>query len=98
MREEVFFSVFMCVYNKDELLEHAIASVLEQSETSLELLILDNSDSNREKTWSILSEISEKDFRVKIFRSSENVGWAKGASLLLKQASGRYMTFLAADD
>lgn len=98
MREEVFFSVFMCVYNKDELLEHAIASVLEQSGTSLELLILDNSDSNREKTWSILSEISEKDFRVKIFRSSENVGWAKGASLLLKQASGRYMTFLAADD
>ena len=36
MREEVFFSVFMCVYNKDELLEHAIASVLEQSETSLD--------------------------------------------------------------
>ncbi len=95
---QCFFSVLMCVYNKTELLEYAIGSVREQTERSWELLIMDNSDGNRENTWRILSEISQKDARIRIFRSSENVGWARGASQLLRQASGKYMTFLAADD
>lgn len=96
--EEIFFSVFMCVYNHTELLQQAINSVLQQSEPSFELLILDNSDYNRENTWKLLVENSNKDSRVKIFQSSENVGWAKGASILLEKAQGKYMTFLAADD
>lgn len=96
--EDIFFSVFMCVYNHTELLQQAINSVLQQSEPSFELLILDNSDHNKENTWKILTENSIKDLRVKIFQSSENVGWAKGASILLEKAQGKYMTFLAADD
>lgn len=96
--KQVFFSILMCVYNKTEILEKAVNSVLEQSETSWELLILDNSDENREKTWGMLTEISNRDGRIKIFKSSENTGWAKGASILLEQASGKYVTFLAADD
>lgn len=96
--EDIFFSVFMCVYNHTELLQQAINSVLRQSEPSFELLILDNSDHNKENTWKILTENNIKDLRVKIFQSSENVGWAKGASILLEKAQGKYMTFLAADD
>lgn len=98
MVERLFFSVLMCVYNKTELLEYAIRSVREQSEHSWELLILDNSDNNRENTWKILTQSSETDHKIKIFRNNENVGWAKGASQLLKMACGKYMTFLAADD
>lgn len=96
--EDVFFSVFMCVYNHTELLQQAINSVLQQSEPSFELLILDNSDHNREKSWQLLTENSKQDLRIRIFQSGENVGWAKGASILLEKAQGKYMTFLAADD
>lgn len=96
--ERVLFSVFMCVYNKTELLEKSVRSVLEQEEASFELLILDNSDRNRENTWKILSRLAEDDHRIKIFQSWKNVGWAKGASILLEKAQGKYMTFLAADD
>lgn len=96
--ENILFSIFMCVYNKSELLVQSVKSVLEQEEASFELLILDNSDVNRENTWRILSRLAKEDSRIKIFRSDENVGWAKGASILLGKASGRYMTFLAADD
>lgn len=96
--EDIFFSVLMCVYNHTELLQQAINSVLQQSEPCFELLILDNSDQNKANTWKILVENSNKDSRVKVFQSSENVGWAKGASILLEKAQGKYMTFLAADD
>lgn len=95
---KVFFSILMCVYNKTEFLEKAIHSVLQQQEPSWELLILDNSDSNREETWAILTKYSCKDKRIRIFRNDGNVSWAKGASILLAKACGVYMTFLAADD
>lgn len=92
------FSILMCVYNKTQLLRESMESVLSQEESSFELLVLDNSDSNREHTWEILSELPQRDSRIKIFRSDKNIGWAKGVSVLLAKASGRYMTFLAADD
>lgn len=92
------FSILMCVYNHTELLEIAIRSVLDQSEASWELLILDNSDLNKDVSWKILNQFAEQEDRIHIFRNDRNEGWAKGTAQLLKYASGIYMTFLAADD
>jgi hypothetical protein len=45
-----------------------------------------------------LEQAMQSDSRIKAVRMEKNVGWAKGASLCLKRATGQYMTFLAADD
>lgn len=92
------FSMLMCVYNSVDLLDTAIGSLLCQGETSWELLILDNSDTNQAVSWPLLEDYAKKDSRIQIFQSSKNVGWAKGSALLLQNASGKYVSFLAADD
>ena len=92
------FSILMCVYNQTDLLDHAILSVQNQQEMSWELLILDNSDSNRDVTWGILEQYAVNDSRIHVFRNSRNEGWAKGTAWLMDHVSGMYLSFLAADD
>lgn len=87
----------MCTYNDTSLLTYSIESLLHQDFKDWELLVLDNSTTS-EEPWRILSNYANYDSRIKISRSEENVGWAKGMSLILEKASGKYATFLAADD
>lgn len=91
------FSFLMCVYNDTSLLNSAINSVLRQSFTDWELIILDNSDKT-EQAWEMIQNAMAADPRIKGMRSKENVGWPKGAAICLSQAKGEYTTFLAADD
>lgn len=74
----------------------AVASLQNQSFQNWELLILDNAST--EDSWNIVTQVTDKDARIEAFRNEENVGWAKGTSLLLPKAKGEYVTFLAADD
>lgn len=92
-----FFSILMCTYNDVGLLREAVRSVQQQDMEDWELVVLDNSDRSGEP-WEILSSAAQQDSRIRIYRSDRNVGWAKGASLCLDHARGKYMTFLAADD
>lgn len=91
------FSFLMCTYNDVSLLNSAVNSLLRQDFKEWELLILDNSDKT-DQAWNMIQNAMEMDDRIKGWRSEENVGWPKGASVLLPYASGAYMSFLAADD
>jgi glycosyltransferase involved in cell wall biosynthesis len=91
------FSFLMCVYNDTSLLNSAINSLIKQSFTNWELLILDNSDKNPD-AWTMLENAAWADSRIHCFKSDENVGWPKGSSLLLPHAKGQYTSFLSADD
>ena len=86
------FSILMCSRNSECTIERAIQSVQNQSCTSWELIILDNGSSDR--TWEIIACAMQEDERTKGIRVEKNVGWAKGASLCLEQAKGKYMTFI----
>ncbi len=91
------FSVMMAVYNDTSLLSSAISSCLRQDFSSWELLILDNSDHN-EDAWKMIQNAVKYDTRIRAWKSDQNVGWAKGSAVLLQHATGRYVTFLSADD
>lgn len=91
------FSFMMTTYNDDRLINTAINSLLKQSYTDWELIILDNSDKN-DNVWKMLENAMYADKRIHAFKSEQNVGWAKGASICLKHCKGIYTTFLAADD
>ncbi|MBD5095494.1 MAG: glycosyltransferase family 2 protein [Lachnospiraceae bacterium] len=91
------FSFMMATYNDDRLINAAINSLLKQSYTNWELIILDNSDKN-DNVWKMLENAMYADKRIHAFKSDQNVGWAKGASICLEHTNGIYTTFLAADD
>lgn len=95
--EQPMFSIMMCVYNDVSLLNSAINSLLKQNYTNWELIILDNSDKN-ENAWKMIQNAADADPRIHAYKSEQNVGWPKGASICLQHVRGSYTTFLSADD
>ena len=91
------FSFMMCVYNDMSLFNSAVNSLIKQSYTNWELVILDNSDKNP-LSWDMIQNAVKADPRVTAYKSEQNVGWPKGSSILLQYVRGKYTTFLAADD
>ena len=91
------FSFMMAVYNDMTLFNSAVSSLLKQNFTNWELVILDNSDKN-DSAWETIQNAVQMDSRIRAYKENKNVGWAKGASILLNHVRGTYVTFLAADD
>jgi glycosyltransferase involved in cell wall biosynthesis len=65
-------SVIMPVYNGAVFLDKAIASVLEQTLTDFELIIVD--DCSKDNSFEKLNEWAGKDHRIKLFKNDRNLG------------------------
>ncbi|PEX06320.1 glycosyl transferase [Bacillus cereus] len=88
-------SVIMPCYNGQAYLEEAIQSVLSQSYSSLELLIID--DASTKPIKNIISKFIY-DKRVRLIQHQENQGVAIARNTGLKNSKGRYVAFLDSDD
>ncbi len=88
-------SVIICAYNAADTLKKAALSILSQSFSDLELIIVN--DGSKDSTLSIASELAMKDTRVKVI-SKENGGVARARNLSLDVATGEFITFVDADD
>ena len=86
-------SVIIPVFNGEKTIEATIASVLNQTFTDFELIVVD--DGSRDLTSSIVSSI--KDPRLKLF-SYENAGVSNSRNRGFSHASGEFISFLDADD
>lgn len=89
-------SVLMPVYNGDNYLEETLKSVLAQSFTDFEFVVID--DGSKDNTWKILSEYANKDRRIKLFQNQVNIGLIKSLNKGLKLAKGEYIARQDADD
>lgn len=88
-------SVILPVYNNGHDLNQCIDSVRKQTLKELELICAD--DGSADHSWQILKEYSEKDPRIRVFhQKNQGAGAARNAAL--KQARGKYVAFLDADD
>lgn len=96
MDSNVMFSIFMCARNAENTISRAIDSVIYQSCKNWELIMIDNG--SEDDTWLLMQEAMKKDSRIRGIHLESGIGWAKGASMCMEYATGRYMTFLAADD
>lgn len=89
-------SVILPVYNvKNEYLEKAVNSVLAQSISDFELLIID--DGSKAETAQNIDALAAKDGRIKVFHN-KNQGPGKSRNFGLSQASGEYIIFMDHDD
>lgn len=88
-------SIIMPCYNVADFLDRAFNSVLQQTMTSWELIIID--DGSTDNTWEKCKAYSEKDSRVKILRQ-KNRGQGAARNFALQTVRGEYVTFIDADD
>lgn len=87
-------SVVMPVFNEEERVAAAVRSMLSQSLTDLEVLVVD--DGSTDATPARLAEIH--DSRLHVVRLDANVGRAAAKNHALDRAQGRYVAFMDADD
>ncbi|MES2535057.1 MAG: glycosyltransferase family 2 protein [Pseudomonadota bacterium] len=87
-------TVLMPVYNGERFVGAAIDSILRQSFTDFELLIID--DASTDRTAEILSQIN--DSRIRIIRNEKNLKIVAALNLGLKEARGQYIVRMDADD
>ncbi len=94
-KETPFFSVIITAYNKAKFLKRALDSLLAQSEECWEGVIID--DGSEDETPRIAEEYLSLEPRLSFLRQpNKGPGAAKNAGI--KRASGKYITFLDADD
>jgi glycosyltransferase involved in cell wall biosynthesis len=92
----VLVSVAMLSYNHEKYLAEAIESVLNQTIRDIELIIVD--DASKDSSRQIIKEYSAKDKRIKPLFHERNLGISRGANDCLKNAEGKYFSFLSSDD
>lgn len=87
-------TVLLAVSNGERYLEMALESVLRQTMSDLELVVVD--DGSTDATPAILEGI--RDSRLRVLRSAERQGLASALNRGLDEARGRYVARLDADD
>ena len=96
--EELMLSVIMAVYETPkEYLKQAIDSILNQSYTKYEFIIIDDGCKNTE-TVGCLEEYNIQDNRIKLIRNSRNIGLTKSLNRALKECKGKYIARMDSDD
>ncbi|MDY5213708.1 MAG: glycosyltransferase [Megasphaera elsdenii] len=94
--QEPFFSIIMPVYNAEKYVEAAVESVLQQSYTDFELLLVD--DCSADSSYSVCQELAKKDGRIKLLRTPQNGGAAVARNFAFQHIQGKYLTFIDSDD
>ncbi|MBO9473666.1 glycosyltransferase family 2 protein [Shimia sp. R10_1] len=89
-------SILMPAFNASNSISGSIKSVIAQSYSNWELLIVD--DGSTDGTCRIATGMAEFDSRIHVFKLWENQGASYARNFGLNHAKGRYIAFLDADD
>ena len=93
--QEDLISIITPMYNGEKYVSQTIETVLSQSFPHWEMLIVD--DGSRDASPKIVSAYAQRDNRVRLIQQP-NGGSASARNNALRQAKGRYICFLDADD
>ena len=89
-------TVCMPTYNFAPFLAEAIESVLAQTFTNFEFLIID--DRSEDGSAAIIQEYAERDRRIVFVVNDRNLGMVRNWNACLQQARGAYVKYLFGDD
>lgn len=87
-------SVLMAVYNGEKFVAQSINSILQQTFSNLELIVID--DASSDNTPTILKSYQDK--RLKIYTNPHNLGLTKTLNRGLGLVQGKYIARMDADD
>jgi glycosyltransferase involved in cell wall biosynthesis len=89
-------TVFLSVYNSEDTITYAVESLLNQTYSNLEIIIVD--DFSSDGTKECLEELARSDNRIKLHINRKNRGTYYNRNYGLKVAKGKYFTVMDADD
>lgn len=95
--ENMMVSVIMPTYNAGNYLKEAVDSVLKQTYSDLELLIVDDHSSS-DASWRLVKELTLLDSRISVLRLDKNSGAGVARNVGISRAKGRFIAFLDDDD
>ncbi|MGN0202626.1 MAG: glycosyltransferase family 2 protein, partial [Candidatus Cryptobacteroides sp.] len=88
-------SVIVPVYNAESTIRRCVDSILAQTFTDFECLLID--DGSKDRSGEICDEYAAKDSRVRVFHK-ENGGVSSARNVGLDNAKGEWVTFVDSDD
>lgn len=88
-------SIIVPVYNVEKYLRECIDSIVGQSFTDWELLLID--DGSPDNSGAICDEYTAVDKRIHVFHKT-NGGVSSARNMGIKRATGKWLTFIDADD
>jgi glycosyltransferase involved in cell wall biosynthesis len=89
-------SVLMTSYNREKYIEESIRSVLNQTFTDFELIIVD--DASTDDTLSIARKYQAIDKRIKVYANDQNLGDYPNRNKAATYANCKYIKFVDSDD
>lgn len=95
MNKSSLVSVIVPVYNTEKYLQKCLDSIMKQEYYNLEIIIID--DGSTDKSGIIADEFADKDNRIVVFHK-KNGGVSFARNIGIKHATGKYITFVDADD
>ena len=96
MEKQPLVSVIMPCYNMERYIADTIRSVIRQTHADWELIVVD--DLSTDGTVALVKSLCEHDSRIHLSVNSEHGSIATTRNNCIKQAKGRYLAFLDADD
>src|SRR5699024_7716859 len=96
MQTNPLISVITPAYNAEKFIHETIESVLAQTYTNWEMIIVD--DCSSDKTADIVKSYEQEDSRIKLFQLEQNSGSAVARNTAMRNAGGKYIAFLDSDN
>lgn len=90
-------SIVMPVYNGEKFISESIDSVLDQTFTDWELIIVNEFGSNKETT-EIIHRYEKKDSRIKVIQNEQRLRIAESLNVGMRNAAGEYIARMDSDD
>lgn len=89
-------TVIMAAYNAERHIAESIDSVIAQTVSDWELIVVD--DGSRDRTTKIVAGYTRVDSRIRLISQPANLGPAHARNLAIEQARGELMAFIDSDD
>ena len=89
-------TVIMTVYNGERYLKEAITSILNQTFSDFEFMIID--DGSTDNSLDILNHYKLIDQRIILIRNDKNIGISRSLNKGIELAKGNYIARMDADD
>lgn len=90
------FSIICTNFNKEPYIRECIESVLSQSFTDFEFIVID--DASTDNSLSIIKEYARRDGRIQILENKDNIGMAGSYNKAIPMAKGELICLIDSDD
>lgn len=89
-------SVLTTVYNRQEVVQETIHSVLNNGFDDFEYIIVD--DCSTDNSWDVIQKWASRDSRIRAYRNTKNLGDYPNRNCAATYAQGKYLKYVDSDD